>query len=264
MQTALKKVSAYVPCYNERSAIRAAVESILDQVTPAGEVFVLDDGSRDGSGQIGDVRIVRLEVNQGRGVARARAMKEARFELVLGCDASLVLDREFLSRALPWFDDDRVAAVFGWIKEGGSATVANRWRGRHLFRSDLIRTVSRDATLASGCFVVRKSAVESVGGFDPTLRYGEDADLGRRLRNAGYTVLFDPRLFACSIAGNTVWEVLERYARWNTPDGMGIWDYLRQINYALKVMAAADLQAGDAPAACISLLCPHYQFWSRR
>jgi GT2 family glycosyltransferase len=264
MQTALKKVSAYVPCHNERSAIRAAVESILDQVTPAGEVFLLDDGSTDGSGQMGGIRMVRLEFNQGRGAARARAMQEARFELVLGCDASLVLDRDFLSRALTWFDDDRVAAVFGWIKEAGSPTVANRWRGRHLFRSNLIRTVSRDATLASGCFVVRKSAVESVGGFNATLRYGEDADLGRRLRAAGYSVIFDPCLFACSVADNSIREVLERYARWNTPNGMGIRDYLRQINYALKVMAAADLQAGDAPAACVSLLCPHYQFWSRQ
>jgi glycosyltransferase involved in cell wall biosynthesis len=264
MQTALMKVSAYVPCYNQRSAIRAAVESILDQFTAPGEVFVLDDGSTDGSGQIEGIRIVRLEVNQGRGAARARAMQEARFELVLGCDASLVLDRAFLSRALPWFDDDSVAAVFGWIREAGSPTVANRWRGRHLFRSELIRTVSRDAALASGCFVVRKSAVESVGGFNATLRYGEDADLGRRLRAVGYSVVFDPSLSACSVADNTVREVLERYARWNTPDGMRILDYLHQINYALKVLVAADLKAGDFPAAFISMLCPHYQFWTRR
>lgn len=264
MRTAPKKVSAYVPCYNEWAAIRPAVESILDQVTPAAEVFVLDDGSTDDSGQIGGVRVVRLECNQGRGAARARAMQEARFELVLGCDASLMLDRYFLSSALPWFDDECVAAVFGWIKEAGSATVANRWRGRHLFRSDLLRTVSRDAALASGCFVVRKSAVESVGGFNATLRHGEDGDLGRRLRDAGYSVVFDPSLFACSVGSNTVCEVLERYTRWNTPDGMGMRDYLRQLNYALKVMVAADLKAGDAAAALVSLLCPHYQFWTRR
>ena len=257
-------VSAYIPCYNAGVTLREAVQSVLAQTRRPDETLVLDDGSTDGSLKTGGVRVVRLEFNQGRGAVRFRAMQETRFELVLGCDASLTLDRNFLAHALPWFDDDMVAAVFGWIKEAGPPTVANRWRGRHLFRSDLLHTVSRDAALASGCFVVRKSAVESVGGFDPTLRYGEDADLGRRLRNAGYTVLFDPCLFACSIAGNTVWEVLERYARWNTPHGMGIRDYLRQINYALKVMVAADLKAKDAGAACLSLLCPHYQYWTRR
>jgi cellulose synthase/poly-beta-1,6-N-acetylglucosamine synthase-like glycosyltransferase len=207
---------------------------------------------------------VRLKVNRGRGAARTRAMQEAKFELVLGCDASLVLDRDFLFHALPWFNDNKVAAVFGWIKEAGSPTVSNRWRGRHLFRSEITRSVSRKVTLASGCFVVRRSAVENVGGFDATLRSGEDADLGQRLCEAGYSVVFDPSLFARAVAGNSVLEVLERYARWNTPNGMGVRDYVRQISYAMKVMAVADLKAGDIPAASLSLLCPHYQFWTRR
>src|SRR5262249_57577266 len=115
-------------------------------------------------------------------------------------------------------EEETGGAVFGWIKEAGSPTVANRWRGRHLYRSNLIRAVSRDTTLASGCCVVRKSAVESVGGFNATLRYGEDADLGRRLRDAGFSVVFDPSLFACSIACSTILEVIERYTRLNTPN----------------------------------------------
>jgi glycosyltransferase involved in cell wall biosynthesis len=257
-------VSAYIPCHNAGPSIRDAVKSVLGQSRRPDEIFVVDDGSTDGVPEIEGVRIVRLEVNRGRGAARTRAMQEANFELVLGCDASLVLDRDFLSHALPWFDDKNVAAVFGWIKEAGSPTVSNRWQGRHLFRSNMERAISREAALASGCFVVRRSAVEIVGGFNAALRAGEDADLGQRLRDAGYAVVFDPSLFAQSVADNGIFEVLERYARWNTPDGMGVREYVRQINYALKVMAAADLKAGDIPAACISLLCPHYQFWSRR
>jgi len=257
-------VSAYIPCHNAGPSIRDAVKSVLGQSRRPDEIFLVDDGSTDGLPEIEGVRIVRLEVNRGRGAARTRAMQEANFELVLGCDASLVLDRDFLSHALPWFDDEKVAAVFGWIKEAGVPTASNRWRGRHLFRSNMERAISRDAALASGCFVVRRSAVEIVGGFNAALRAGEDADLGQRLRDAGYSVVFDPGLFARSVADNGILEVLERYARWNTPDGMGVREYVRQISYALKVMAAADLKAGDIPAACISLLCPHYQFWTRR
>ena len=148
------QVSAYIPCYNAYLTISEAVQSILEQTHPPNEMFVIDDGSTHGPLSIGELKVVRLEFNQGRGAARARAMREAQFGMVLGCDASLVLDRDFLSRALPWFDDDTVAAVFGWIKEAGSPTVANRWRGRHLYRSNLIRAVSRDTTLASGCCVV--------------------------------------------------------------------------------------------------------------
>jgi Glycosyl transferase family group 2 len=128
--------------------------------------------------------------------------------------------------------------------------------------ADAICTILNSSGLFRENF--RRSAVENVGGFNAALRSGEDADLGLRLRGAGYNVVFDPNLFAYSVADNTVREVLERYARWNTPEGMGIRNYLRQINYALKVMAVADLKAGDIPAACISLLCPHNQFWTRR
>jgi glycosyltransferase involved in cell wall biosynthesis len=257
-------VSAYIPCHNAGPSIRDAVKSVLGQSRLPDEIFVVDDGSTDGLPEIEGVRIVRLDVNRGRGAARTRAMQEANFDLVLGCDASLMLDRDFLSRALPWFDEEKVAAVCGWIKEAGPPTASNRWRGRHLFRSDMERCVSREAALISSCFVVRRSAVKIVGGFNAALRFGEDADLGQRLRGAGYSVVFDPSLFARSVAGNSVLRVLERYARWNTPNGMGILAYVRQVNYALKVMAVADLKAGDVPAACISLLCPHYQFWTRR
>jgi GT2 family glycosyltransferase len=256
-------VSAYVPCYNERTSLSAAVRSVCNQTIPPDEVFVVDDGSTDGSERVSDVKMVRLDANQGRGAVRARAMATAISEFVLGCDASLELDQNFLANAMPWFREPSVAAVFGRVKEAGPAGTATRWRGRHLYRSDMEQSVSRDASLASGCFVVRKWVVQQVGGFNVKLRQGEDAELGRRLRAAGYTVVFDPALFAFSFTKNTVGQVLERYARWNNAGRMSIRDYVRQINYTLKVMVSADLRARDLKAAGISLLCPHYQFWWR-
>jgi glycosyltransferase involved in cell wall biosynthesis len=255
------KVSAYVPCYNARRTIREAVRSIADQTISAEEIFVLDDGSSDGSGGVSGVKVVRLNSNSGRGAARARAMVEALHELVLGCDATMILDRNFLAYALPWFSNDRVAAVFGRVNGGTALSVADRWRERHLFRSSLTLKVRHQASLATGCCLVRKSAVQLVGGFNALSRAGEDSDLGERLLAAGLDVIFDPRLQATSVLSNSVAEVLERYVRWNTLNSMGAMEYLRQVNYAVKVMAVKDLYAGDPLAACISLLAPHFQFW---
>jgi glycosyltransferase involved in cell wall biosynthesis len=255
------KVSAYVPAYNVGATINEAVRSILNQTIPPVEVLVIDDGSTKELPLLPGVKLIRSAINRGRGATRALAMAEAQHKLVLGCDATLRLERNFVERALPWFDDAEVAAVFGWVKEEASSKAANRWRGRHLFKSDLPKTVSRKAALAAGCFVVRKKAVEQIGGFNPSLVAGEDFDLGQRLLNAGFDVVFDPALFAYSYLENSVWEVLERYARWNTRNRMGVWDYLRQIDYTVKVMVPADLRAKDFPAACISLLSPHHQFW---
>ena len=53
---------------------------------------------------------------------------------------------------------------------------------------------SRPVDWVSGAFVLlRRSAFEQVGGFDEGyFLYWEDADLGRRLRNAGYSVRYVP------------------------------------------------------------------------
>jgi cellulose synthase/poly-beta-1,6-N-acetylglucosamine synthase-like glycosyltransferase len=176
----------------------------------------------------------------------------------------MTLDSKFLEHALPWFRSDRVAAVFGWVQDKAVSTVANRWRGRHLFQSELEHQVSHFAPFTTTCSLVRKSVVQQVGGFNAALRGGEDADLGQRLLGAGFDVVFDPKLFATTVANNSVMEVLERYARWNSLERMTLRNYLRQVSYAVKVMAAMDLKAKDPLAAGISLLEPHYQFWWSR
>jgi glycosyltransferase involved in cell wall biosynthesis len=255
------KVTAYVPCYNARSTIGATLRSIVDQTFTVSEIFMIDDGSTDGSEDASEVKVIRFAVNKGRGAARARAMAEARHDLVLGCDATLTLDSHFLEHALPWFAGDQVAAVFGQINESSTQTVANRWRARHLFQSHLPHQMAHFASLATYCCVVRKSAAQQVGGFNPALRAGEDSDLGQRLLRAGFDVVFDPNLRATSVVGNSVMEILERYARWNSSSRISFISYLRQLSYAWKVMAVKDLRARDPLGACISLLAPHYQFW---
>jgi glycosyltransferase involved in cell wall biosynthesis len=255
------KVSAYVPGYNAGGLLRDAVQSIVDQTVSVAEIFVVDDGSTDRSAEATGVKVIRLKSNAGRGAARSRAIAEARYELVLGCDATLALDRYFLEKALPWFNNDRVAGVFGRVNGGMSLSVADRWRERHLYQSSLKLQVRHHASLATYCCLIRKSAVQKVGGFNAALRAGEDSDLGKRLLAAGFNVIFDPQLQATSVLSNSVMEVLERYTRWNTLNRMTVRGYLRQLNYAVKVMAIKDFKARDPLGACISLLAPHYQFW---
>jgi GT2 family glycosyltransferase len=132
-----------------------------------------------------------------------------------------------------------------------------------LLKCDAVHPINRRARLATHGAVLRKSAVAAVGGFDPAMGAGEDADLGRRLLGADCEVVFDPALVAVTLKQDSLTSVLRRYARWNTPRRMSWRDYARQAWFSAKVMAAHDLRAGDPLAACISLLSPHWQFWSR-
>jgi glycosyltransferase involved in cell wall biosynthesis len=155
------RVSAYIPCYNASATIRDAVKSILDQTVPPDEVFVVDDGSTDSSAEIPGIRVVRVERNRGRGATRARAMQEAKYDLVLGCDATLKLSPSFLENALHWFKQDQVAAIFGEIRDESAALLGNRWRNRHIFRIDRIRRVQHFSPLLTGCSIVRKISSRS-------------------------------------------------------------------------------------------------------
>jgi glycosyltransferase involved in cell wall biosynthesis len=259
-------VSAYVPCFNNAATVGQALASLQRQTYPLDELFLVDDGSTDGSSSVAEqlgVRIVAMERNAGRGAVRATAIAQAQHELVLCCDATNHLPGDFLERASRWFADPAVAAVFGRIWQQEATCLSERWRGRHLFRVQDGMAVQHSALLSTYGCVLRREAVMHVGNFDPSLRHSEDAELGRRLLAAGFDVVFDPSLHVIAGVTNTLRQVLERYWRWyaGMNESISLRGYAKQIWFATKVMAMRDLRDGDLLAVPISLLSPHYQFW---
>lgn len=260
------QISAYVPCFDNAASVRRAVQSLLDQTVPPHEVFVVDDGSTDGSVESlrgMPIRIVRHEKNLGRGAARGRAMAEARGALVLCCDATLALPADFTARALARMDRPGVASVHGRVVQSPGGNFVRRWRGRHLFKTGRPLSPNDQAPLALGGALLLRTAVAEAGGFNMALRQGEDGDLGRRLLDRNLRVVFDPSLEIFSILDNTLGEVLERYWRWHAAEDNAVtWRaYRRNLGYAVKSMATADIRARDPLAAAVSLIVPHYQFW---
>jgi glycosyltransferase involved in cell wall biosynthesis len=242
------------------------LKSIRRQSVPVAEIILVDDGSTDNSCRIAEefgARIIAHGKNLGRGAARAHAIKEATHDMVLSCDATNALASDFVARARPWFESPNVVAVFGRISQQDNSTVVQRWRGRHLFKSDLQQAVNRRASLSTWGALMRKSQVLAAGNFNCELRHSEDTDLGERLLAAGYDVVFDPGIRVLSLKNNTLWEVLERYWRWyaGKDESINLGCYFKQIVYSVKVMARQDCQARDLLSIPISLFSPHYQFW---
>lgn len=83
------KLSIIIPFYNAKNTLRRAVDSVLTQGYPNIEILLIDDGSTDGSSDIGD-EIANLESkvacyhleNAGPSVARNCGIKEATGNLV--------------------------------------------------------------------------------------------------------------------------------------------------------------------------------------
>src|SRR5437867_3944003 len=86
------KVSVIIPVRDGTAYIASAIESVLAQTRPAGEVLVIDDGSKDETAGIVSrfsSRGIRLIQQPARGAAAARnaGVKVARHELLAFLDA---------------------------------------------------------------------------------------------------------------------------------------------------------------------------------
>lgn len=119
-------VSVVIPAYNAEDTIGATLSGILTQTYPAVEVIVVDDGSRDRTGQIcrsyGDrVTYIRQD-NAGSSVARNVAMDRATGEFIAFCDADDM-----------WLPGYLTAAVETYDRSGG---------GRRIVMSDALQLTS--------------------------------------------------------------------------------------------------------------------------
>ncbi|MEM6258897.1 MAG: glycosyltransferase [Planctomycetota bacterium] len=93
-------ISYIIPAYNAEETLWQAVASVMDDNLVGGdELIVLDDGSTDATGVImdelaeayPDIRTIYHTQNYGAGVARNRAITDAKHDLIMMLDADNVL-----------------------------------------------------------------------------------------------------------------------------------------------------------------------------
>lgn len=102
-------ISAFFPCYNDSSTLRALIEKaleVLDDISEDYEVIIVDDGSSDRSGAVIDalaashdrVRVVRHDRNRGYGAALRSGIKTSTMEWVFYTDSDGQYDVDDLRR----------------------------------------------------------------------------------------------------------------------------------------------------------------------
>ncbi len=174
-----------IPCFNQAHFLAEAIESVLEQSLPA-EVVVVDDGSEDNSyevaGRYERVRRIRQR-NLGVAAARNRGWTATGAEHLVFLDAddrllpgALQVGVEALVRR------PRVAFVSGVSRDvGGDGRILDGLRQPHVTQDHYLRLLE-DCFIWSGSSIVyRRSALESVDGFDESLAAADDYDLYLRL-----------------------------------------------------------------------------------
>ena len=221
-------VSVVVPAHNEEAVIRETAEWLLRLDWPEYEVLIVDDGSTDRTVDAlaplvaaGSVRLLRKQRNEGKAMALNDAIPLCRGEILLIVDADGRPRADALRWMVPHFVKvPRIAAVTGNPRVANTTTLLAKLQAIEFSATvSVLRraqaTWGRLMTFSGICTALRKSAVEQVGRFRPTMAT-EDIALAWDLQTCFADVRYEPRaVFAMQVPEtlSAWWSQRTRWAR---------------------------------------------------
>lgn len=200
----ITNISVLIPCYNRANDIENAILSVQNQTRPADEIIVVDDASSDQSASIVrkcGVKLICHESNRGPAVARNTAFSASTGEIVIFIDSDSIADQRMIETIMSIYENplesERLGGVGGRSIEAFSQGLANQWRSLHA-RQDHGKSSKIDVEYLFGlCCSYPRKVFNQVGGFDSFYpkNAGEDLDIGIRIRQAGYRLIYTPAAF---------------------------------------------------------------------
>jgi glycosyltransferase involved in cell wall biosynthesis len=208
-------VSVVVPAYNVSSTLKNAVRSIGTLSTGSVEVIIVDDASSDDTADVADeiavstpAVVVHHVINTGVVATRNDGLERARGKFVLFLDGDDEMRPGALDALTSAFIEDDIVAVAGRfvaVDENGAQIDIGTWTHEQLRpvirrRGEMIESpkglnaeamLTRLVTPPPGAVMVRRSALQAVGGYDPRVKRSEDLEMLVRLSSLGRIVGVD-------------------------------------------------------------------------
>ena len=199
-------ISVIVPVHDGAEVLERSLGAIIasDMSRNLWELIVVDDASGDQSalvaGRYADTVIKIGGRPRGPAYARNRGLELARGRIVVVVDADVCVHSDTIRRLADRLtDDSSLGAVLGAYDVG--LEHHNRVTSfRNLRRCFLQRSAAGDVDhFWPACAAVRRSVLDDVGHFDEWHYWrpkAEGAELGQRIRAAGFRILLDPAIQA--------------------------------------------------------------------
>ena len=236
-QSALTRplVSALIVSFNVRESLLEALRTLKAGSYPALEAIVVDNASRDGSADavqatMPEVKVIRLKENVGFGRANNAGLGECHGEYLLLLNPDVMVSSDCVSTLAEFLANTPAAGAAGPRLERPDGRLdlaarrsfpspmsalyrflglnrlfprSSRFNRYNLGHVPLDSVHEIDAGTAA-CLMVRRTAVDQVGFFDPDyFMYGEDLDLCYRLRQGGWKIYYVPGAVALHHKGTS-------------------------------------------------------------
>lgn len=181
-------ISVVIPLYNKEKQIAYTLQSVFNQTFQDFEIVIIDDGSTDGSvaevEKFSDSRI-RLVHQQNAGVsaARNRGIEEAKGELIAFLDADDEWKPEYLATQYHLYQKYPDCSVYACNYEFRDSegkvtpTIIRKipFAGEDGILSNYFEVAScSHPPICSISIMVKKQAIQAIGGFPVGIKSGED------------------------------------------------------------------------------------------
>ena len=177
------RVSCILTAYNAERFLAQALDSLLAQTGVRFEVIVVDDGSTDSTAAMveryGSALRLLHQTNSGQAAARNRGILESRGELVTFMDADDLSPQNRFALQVNAFD--RTAGLDVCVGK------TQNFEGDLSFVGEAVHGFNSDA-------MIRRSAFDRVGLFQPELQHAGKLEWMLRARAAGLQELLLPEI----------------------------------------------------------------------
>lgn len=180
-------VSVVIPAYQAEDTIARAIDSVLAQTTIPAEIVVIDDGSTDRTRDVVRGYVdkqtpcnIRLfeQKNLGAGAARNQGLVASTKTLVAFLDADDAWLPEKISRSLAVMASEAVDLVsHDYLRAEGESSSYISCAHNFNRRPDPFVDYFLRGYIATSTVVARRGLLVDAGGFDPSLRAGQDYEL---------------------------------------------------------------------------------------
>ncbi len=243
VQTVAKSPSLSVifPAFNEEANIRAVVEDacrIIPKFAPVFEIIVVNDGSKDRTGEIcddlamefSDVHVVHHARNRGYGAALKTGIERARYDVIFFTDSDGQFDLREVAKLLEQTDAYDIVAGYRARRHDPPHRLLFAWGWNILVRS-VLRTKIRDIDCAFKAFkrhVFDSVQIHSAGAMVNAEIFAQASAFGMTVKEL--PVSHFPRLHGESTGDNVAviskafreLTGMRRSLRTITPDQLGL------------------------------------------
>ena len=210
---ALSEITVVIPAYITNSESHADLKKLVASLSGL-TIIIVDDASPHAV-NIENARIIRHDTNKGPGAARNTGIAAVTSAVVAFVDTDVTVTSQQIATLAAYVIDTPIGAVAPRITCTNNQTFIGEFESHHSPLDlgpipALVRPMSRVSYLPATVLICNVHLLRNAGGFDDSIRMGEDVDLVWRFIENGISCRYVPSIECPHLPRSTMRKMLKQ------------------------------------------------------